>query len=405
MPRDGSGAHTWPAGSTASSGSTIESAKYNGVLSDCSSEITASLPRSGVAAMTGDLPMGTNKVTGLGAATALTDAIQADQVQDGSVIYAGTVAGTDTYTCTLAPVPASLTAGMSIRGIVTNANTGAATLNPNSLGATSIVKDVSTALAAGDIRAGELCEFVYDGTNFILQDVSVTIPSDASTTEVLTGTDTAKHVTPNALAALWESGSNISSASTISIGEGGFFHVTGTTGITDVDFGTDKTGRRATLVFDGILTITHHATSLILPGGKDITTAAGDIGEFVSEGSDNVRCISFRRAAGIKEYNKGTYTISTVLSQAHGLGVYPDIFNVWLECTTAEKDYSIGDRLLVGTSGDAFNNNNCSVSMDDTTLYLSAGNVTPSFVDRDGTTASAITAANWDVVFAVGMLN
>jgi len=119
----------------------------------------------------------------------------------------------------------------------------------------------------------------------------------ATTTEVLTGTDTTLAVTPDALAALWEQGSNIASAGTISVGEGGYFHVTGTTTITDIDFATDKTGRKVILVFDGALTITHNATTLILPlSGGSLVTVAGDMLEFVSEGSDVVRCTRYERS-------------------------------------------------------------------------------------------------------------
>lgn len=122
-------------------------------------------------------------------------------------------------------------------------------------------------------------------------------PLKASTTEVLTGTNTSKAVTADSLAALWEKGSDIASAGTISIGEGGAFHVTGTTTITDIDPATDKAGRAFILIFDGALTLTHNATTLILPGGANITTAAGDVAWFVSEGSDAVRCINYIPAA------------------------------------------------------------------------------------------------------------
>ena len=117
----------------------------------------------------------------------------------------------------------------------------------------------------------------------------------ASTTEVLTGTETAKFVTPDALAALWEQGSNVASASTISLGEGGLFHITGTTTITDIDPATDKAGRFFVLVFDGALTITYSATKLFLPNSVDFTTAAGDCLLFVSEGSDAVRCVGYMK--------------------------------------------------------------------------------------------------------------
>jgi hypothetical protein len=130
--------------------------------------------------------------------------------------------------------------------------------------------------------------------------------STASTTQVLTGTDAATAVTPDSLAALWEKGGDIASASTISIGEGGTFHVTGTTTITDIDPATDKAGRAFKLIFDGALILTHHATTLILPTGASITTAAGDTAEFISEGSDAVRCVSYQRASGAALVGSGS---------------------------------------------------------------------------------------------------
>jgi len=51
--------------------------------------------------------------------------------------------------------------------------------------------------------------------------------------------------------------------------------------------------------FTGALTLTHNATSLILPGAASITTAAGDVAVFVSEGSGNWRCVSYTKANGL----------------------------------------------------------------------------------------------------------
>ncbi len=120
----------------------------------------------------------------------------------------------------------------------------------------------------------------------------------ASTTEQLTGTDTTKGSTSDSVAALWEQGSDVASSGTISIGEGGYFNITGTTTITDIDFGTDRAGRKVWVKFAGILTLTHNASTLILPTSANITTAAGDTACFVSEGSDAVRCVSYNRASG-----------------------------------------------------------------------------------------------------------
>jgi hypothetical protein len=136
----------------------------------------------------------------------------------------------------------------------------------------------------------------------------------ATTTETLTGTDTARAVTPDALAALWEKGSDAASATVVSLGEGSFFHVTGTTTITDLDFATDKSGRAAVLVFDDALTLTHNGTTLILPTGASITTEAGDACLVVSEnGTDNVRVPWYQRKDGrpLTQWTYGSQVATT----------------------------------------------------------------------------------------------
>jgi hypothetical protein len=93
-------------------------------------------------------------------------------------------------------------------------------------------------------------------------------------------------------------GSNMASASTVDLAtaDGFYIQITGVTTITA--FGTESAGIHYLLRFAGILTLTHNATSLILPGGKNITTAAGDMALMVSEGSGNWRCAAFQKASG-----------------------------------------------------------------------------------------------------------
>lgn len=94
----------------------------------------------------------------------------------------------------------------------------------------------------------------------------------------------------------WAKGANIASAATLTLGtDGNLFHVTGTTTISAIS----GTPSPATLVFDGALTLTHNGTSLILPGGANIATAAGDIAVFVNDGGSNWRCVSYIKSAGL----------------------------------------------------------------------------------------------------------
>ena len=64
MPRNGSGIYSLPS-YLAVTGQTITAAQHNTPLEDIATEITASLPRAGTAAMTGNLQMGSNNITGL----------------------------------------------------------------------------------------------------------------------------------------------------------------------------------------------------------------------------------------------------------------------------------------------------------------------------------------------------
>lgn len=74
MPRS-AGVYSLPAGNPVVTGTTITSTWANTTLADIASALTDSLPRDGSAAMTGNLPMGTFKVAGLGNASALGDAL------------------------------------------------------------------------------------------------------------------------------------------------------------------------------------------------------------------------------------------------------------------------------------------------------------------------------------------
>lgn len=110
-----------------------------------------------------------------GAGDLLRTAITKLNQNDYNQALSGTASGTDTYTVTIAApspgyttgisAPSAYSSGQVFRITFTNANTGASTLNVNSIGAKSIVKNGSTALSAGDIGAGSIKVLVYDGTN------------------------------------------------------------------------------------------------------------------------------------------------------------------------------------------------------------------------------------------------
>lgn len=88
------------------------------------------------------------------------------QVQNELWLKQHTASGTDTYTATISG--AGYNTGRTYKVKFTNANTGAATININSLGAKSIKKNATEDLVTGDIKAGGEYLLSYDGTNFQL---------------------------------------------------------------------------------------------------------------------------------------------------------------------------------------------------------------------------------------------
>lgn len=124
------------------------------------------LKKDGSVNPTATLPMATYRHTGVGNATARTDYASAAQVQDGSIIYLTSVSGTNTITATAPLSMAAYAAGQLFNFKAAGGNTGAVTININSLGAKSIKKFTSVDLASGDIATGSIVTIVYDGTNF-----------------------------------------------------------------------------------------------------------------------------------------------------------------------------------------------------------------------------------------------
>ena len=239
-----------------------------------------------------------------------------------SVLYAGDGGGTaDAITLTPTPALAAYAAGDTrIFRVVQGDNTGAVTVNISGLGAKAIKKASDTSniyddLVANDLSYKSFYMIVYDGTQYILTNPSTYLD-----------------------------GGNVTSATTIdlSVSNGDYFNVTGTTAITGV---TLAQGRQAVIKFAGILTFTNGA-ALILPGAANITTAAGDIAILRGEASDVVRCISYIRAArppnavtAIAQGGTGAATTAAALSSLGGGAVGTAVFAA---ATTAAALDSLG---------------------------------------------------------------
>lgn len=95
-------------------------------------------------------------------------------------------------------------------------------------------------------------------------------------------------------------GTAVTSATTTNIWGivGDYVHVTGTTTITSL--GTAPyAGAQRTVIFDGILTLTHNGTTLLLPGAANIQTAANDRVIVRADTTANMIVVKYERASGL----------------------------------------------------------------------------------------------------------
>ena len=154
------------AGQPVVSGTVISSTAFNALTADLATGLSTAITKDGQTTPTANIPMGNNKITGLAVGTAATDAANLSQVQSTAAKLVNSVSGVDTITGTMSPTLAAYAAGQMFYFVAAGDNTGAVTLNLDGLGAKAVTRDGSVALAAGDIKSGEVVVVVYDGTRF-----------------------------------------------------------------------------------------------------------------------------------------------------------------------------------------------------------------------------------------------
>lgn len=278
------------AGQPVVAGTVITATAFNALTADLATGLSTCITKDGQTTVTANLPMGGNKLTGLGAGTLGTDSARLSQLQGNIASLLG-VTGIDTIAAAGSPQVTSYATGQMFWFVAAGTNTGAVTLNIDSLGAKNITRGTA-ALVAGDIINGAIALVVYDGTQFQLLSISRSVQTNGT----------------------------IASASTTNIGAANaeYLAVSGTTTITAFD--AVAAGIYRVLKFDGILTLTHNGTSLILPGTANITTAAGDTAGFVSLGSGNWRCQWYQRASGAPIANPASSLTGQVAVANGGTG-------------------------------------------------------------------------------------
>lgn len=233
--------------------------------------------------------------------------------------------------------------------------------------------------------------------------------TSGNTVPLLDGNNThSGDITMSAASIIETEGAAVASAATTDIWatDGNTKHITGTTTITSLGTA-PQAGAWMKVIFDGALTLTHGA-DLNLPGGANITTAAGDFAFVYADTTTQFDVLYFRAdGTAVVATSSAVFTsafesaeityagdASGSAAAAHGLGAIPKKWEALIRCKTAEFNYSVGDEVLMG--GSTANGNPPLVSTADAT------NITVSWQDvrsisnkTTGVGTGALTNANW----------
>lgn len=173
MPDNGAGTYTLPQSSFVSQ-TTISSSAVNSNFSDIAAGLNGRLTRNGESAPSANLPMAGFRHTGVGDAASRTSYAAAGQVQDSALVWGGTSTGSaNAQEITLSPGIGAYVAGQRFAFLVGFTNTNTPTLAVSGLAAKTIVRRDGSAVAPSELTVGDLCEVVYDGTNFRLLNLKV----------------------------------------------------------------------------------------------------------------------------------------------------------------------------------------------------------------------------------------
>lgn len=191
-------------------------------------------------------------------------------ISQGRAAYATGVAGTNTITGTLAPAPYQYETGMRVVFKATAANTGAATINLNSLGAKTIQR-WGTALVGGEIRTNDMVQLFYDGTQFqLISSTPAPLFVDRTNNRVGIGT-TAPSVPLSVEGNITAGSTTVSGNHSIKIGSG----TTSTTNLARYSSGTGE--------------IRHQGGGfqIVVEDAESFTVATGGTNRFFVDGSGN----------------------------------------------------------------------------------------------------------------------
>jgi len=281
MPRNGSGQFVPPTNSwsPAINGASATASDWQAVLNDIASGLTQSLSKDGQTALTGNLPAGGNKITGLGAGSATGDSLRFEQL-----FSQGTL--TDIASATTLDIGAQLTNFLRVTGTTTVTSFGTNYNGPRFL--------------------------IFSGILTLTHSATLVLPSGAN---IITAANDALIAIP--ISGGWQviayqraNGSplvggdflnttriDVASATTVDLTANApntrNINITGTTTIGGF---TVAVGQTYFVRFNAALTLTNSA-SLVTQTGLDLVTAAGDTCIIRSTAANTVELLSYVKAS------------------------------------------------------------------------------------------------------------
>jgi hypothetical protein len=151
--------------------------------------------KDGTQTVTANIPFAGFKLTGVGPATARTDAATIATIQDGTGVYVGTVGGTgNAITLTPSPAITAYGAGQRFYFVPGSTNSGATTVAISGLAAKNIFLN-GAACVGNEITLNIPATITYDGTQFNLVAPAHAVTTD--TTQTISGAKTLTGTTTN----------------------------------------------------------------------------------------------------------------------------------------------------------------------------------------------------------------
>lgn len=172
MSYNGSGTfNLYTPGNPVVTGTTISSTWANNTLSDIVTGLSTAICKDGQTTTTQRVPFaqgisnGSQTLTAVADGTATTHAATVGQLQSSASKLVGSVAGTNTITGAVTPTLTAYASGQQFTFVPANTNTGATTINLDSVGAKNIFWN-GAACVGGELRQNIPATVEYDGTQF-----------------------------------------------------------------------------------------------------------------------------------------------------------------------------------------------------------------------------------------------